>query len=219
MARGTTTRETLLEAGWKLFLERGFNHAGLDSILQAANVPRGSFYHFFGSKEEFGLAVLNRFVETIDDELEEHLGDESLRPLERLRRHGEALYRRVESRQCRNGCLVGNLSQELADQSEAFRLRLDEVFRGWIGRYEACLREAQADGELSNEVDPADLAEFWVCGWQGAILRAKTTRSLSPVRTFLNLMFGYVLHTPRRDVSDALDSQGSERNEAAIEGR
>lgn len=188
------TRDTLLEAGQRIFLERGYNHAGLDTILQTAGVPKGSFYHFFQSKEAFGLEVINRVSEAIDAEIDRHLGNTELSPLERLRSHGEAVCQRLASRQCRNGCLVGNLSQELADQSEAFRSRLETIFRGWVDRYAACLREAQAEGELTENVDAAELAEFWISGWQGAMLRAKTIRNPAPLQSFLNLMFGYVLH-------------------------
>jgi len=188
-----TTRDVLLEAGRQVFLERGYNHSGIESILHAAGVPKGSFYYYFPSKEVFGLEVLNRFVSVIEAELDRHLGDRTVPPLERLRRYGESVCQRLETRQCRNGCLVGNLSQELADQNEAFRERLAEIFRAWADKYAACLREAQELGEIPDGLDADDLAEFWLCGWQGAVLRAKTARSTAPLRTFLNLMFDYVL--------------------------
>lgn len=188
-----TTKSALLDAGHRIFLERGYNHAGIEAILQAAGVPKGSFYHYFGSKEEFGMEVLERCAARIDAELDRFLDDRTLRPLERLRRFGESVCERLESRQCRNGCLVGNLSQEMADQSETFRARLDEIFRGWVGRYAACLEEGQGAGEVRRDLDASVLADFWLSGWQGAVLRAKTCRSTAPIRTFLELMLGHVL--------------------------
>jgi TetR/AcrR family transcriptional repressor of nem operon len=187
------TRETLLEAGRRVFLARGYNHAGIDTILNEAGVPKGSFYYYFPSKEGFGLEVLNRFAECHGADLDRILGDANLRPLDRLRKLVEATCSRLESQQCRNGCLVGNLSQEMADQSEAFRARLDEIFRGWSARYASCLAEAQAAGEIAAELDVNELAEFLLNSWQGAVLRAKTTRSTAPLRTFLNVIFGFVL--------------------------
>jgi TetR/AcrR family transcriptional repressor of nem operon len=85
------------------------------------------------------------------------------------------------------------LSQELADQSETFRARLDEIFRGWSVRYAGCLRDAQNSGEIAPELDVNEVADFLLNSWQGAVLRAKTTRSTAPLRTFLNLIFGFVL--------------------------
>src|SRR5436305_8625304 len=126
-----STRDVLLEAGRRLFLERGYNHAGIDAILRSAGVPKGSFYHYFPSKEGFGLEVLDRFAARHEADLDRYLMDTSLRPLERLRRLAEAISARLQPRECRNGCLVGNLSQEMADQSEAFRARLGAIFRRW----------------------------------------------------------------------------------------
>jgi TetR/AcrR family transcriptional regulator, transcriptional repressor for nem operon len=191
-----SVKDVLLKAGRDLFLERGYNHAGIEAIVQSAGVPKGSFYHYFSSKEDFGLEVLHRFAAAVDAELERCLADESVPPLERLRRFGEAMCERLESRRCRSGCLVGNLSQEMADQSEAFRMRLETIFRGWAGRIAACLSEAQARGDVAGGVDAGELAEFWICGWQGALIRAKTLRSTAPLRTFLALMFGHVLCSP-----------------------
>jgi TetR/AcrR family transcriptional regulator, transcriptional repressor for nem operon len=188
-----TTKEVLLEAGRRVFLERGYNHAGIDAILSEAGVPKGSFYYYFPSKEEFGLQVLNRFARGHDADLDRYLGDTSLRPLERLRRLVDATGKHLEQQQCRNGCLVGNLSQEMADQNEAFRNRLGEIFRGWSARYAGCLREAQEAGEIAASLDVEELAEFLLASWQGAILRAKTMRSTAPLRTFANLIFGSVL--------------------------
>ncbi len=187
------TKVSLLEAGQRIFLEKGYNHSGIEAILQAAGVPKGSFYYYFESKEDFGLQVLDRFAQVYDAEIARHLSDPDLNPLERLRRYFEAAVGRLESRACRNGCLVGNLSQEMADQSEAFRARLEQIFEGWVDRYADCLEQAQRAGEIPAHLDPRELAEFWLNGWQGAVLRAKTGKNTAPLRTFLNMMFGYVL--------------------------
>lgn len=187
------TKATLLETGKRVFLERGYNNSGIEAILQAAGVPKGSFYYYFESKEDFGLQVLDRFAECYKAEAARFFDDRSIGPLERLRRLFEAKCERLESQHCRCGCLVGNLSQEMADQSEAFRAKLEEIFNWWCGRYAECLAEAQQAGEIPAHLDVHELAEFWLNSWQGAVLRAKTTRSIAPLRTFLNMMFGYVL--------------------------
>jgi len=190
-----STRDELLEAGRRIFLERGYNHSGIEAILHAAGVPKGSFYYYFENKEDFGLQVLDRFAERFTLEIERHLNDTSLSPLERLRSLTESACRRLETQQCRNGCLVGNLSQELADQNESFRVRLEEIFLGWGERFAVCIRQAQAAGEIPGEIDAREFADFWLNSWQGAVLRAKTLRSTAPLRTFLNVMFGFVLQS------------------------
>jgi TetR/AcrR family transcriptional repressor of nem operon len=187
------TRDVLLEAGKKTFLEKGYNNSGIEAILQAAGVPKGSFYYYFSSKEDFGLKVLDQFALCYDQQLDRTLGDTSVPPLNRLRNYFEFAFGKMESDQCRKGCLVGNLSQEMADQSEAFRARLEEIFESWVDRYAKCLREAQQAGEIGSDLDVRELAEFWLNSWQGAVLRAKTMRSTAPLKTFLGVMFGNLL--------------------------
>lgn len=188
------TKAVLLEAGKRVFLEKGYNHAGIEAILQEAGVPKGSFYYYFDSKEDFGLQVLDSFAETYNANFDRDLGDRSVGPLERFRRYFEAACERIESQQCRNGCLAGNLSQEMAAQSEAFRARLEEIFNGWVQRYAEVLAEAQQLGEIPAHLDVHELADFWLNSWQGAVLRAKTIRSRVPLQIFLNVMFGSLLH-------------------------
>jgi TetR/AcrR family transcriptional repressor of nem operon len=195
-----STKTVLLETGKSVFLAKGYNNSGIEAILHAAGVPKGSFYYYFESKEDFGLQVLNRFAEEIRANFERCLGDQSLTPLERLRKYFEEVCVRLESQQCRNGCLVGNLSQEMADQSEAFRARLNEIFDGIRDRYAECLQIAQADGEIAPDLDARQLAEFCLSSWQGAILRAKTVRSVEPIRIFIKILFGYVLQAPAKAI-------------------
>jgi TetR/AcrR family transcriptional repressor of nem operon len=195
------TKSVLLEAGKSVFLAKGYNNSGIETILQAARVPKGSFYYYFDSKEDFGLQVLNKFADEIRANFERALSDPELSPLERLRKYFEDVCVRLESQQCRNGCLIGNLSQEMADQSEAFRARLQEIFDGMRDRYADCLRVAQEAGQIEPGLDATELAEFCLGSWQGAILRAKTARNVEPIRVFIKILFGTVLRTPEGDPS------------------
>ena len=194
-----TTRADLIEAGTSLILEKGYNHSGLDEILRAAGVQKGSFYYFFKSKEEFGLQVVDAYAEQRLGQLDRHLGDADHRPLERLRRFFEGSARRHRDLGYRKGCLFGNLGQEMADQSEAFRTRLEEVLSQYRGRIAACLREAQAAGELRIDMDADRLAGFCLNSWEGAVLRMKVAKGYEPLEDFLAVIFETVLKSPESD--------------------
>src|SRR6266446_5175632 len=125
------TKATLVDAGLHLMLEKGYHHTGIQEVLQAAGVPKGSFYYYFPSKEAFGMAVIAQFAAAYLARLEQYLGDTTASPLTRLRRHYEELLARFERRGCRGGCLIGNLSQELADQHPRLRTQLDAVLTSW----------------------------------------------------------------------------------------
>jgi TetR/AcrR family transcriptional repressor of nem operon len=202
-----STKTALLEAGKRLFLERGFSEAGLELILQQAGVPKGSFYYYFTSKEDFGLQVIDRFARHCQERLELVLNDPSLSPLNRVRRHFEEGIACLASEDCRSGCLIGRLSQELADRNERFRLQLEQIFGDWSSRLAACLRQAQQHGEVDPHLDPQQLAEIWINGWQGAVLRAKTARSTGPLHQFLDWMIAQA--RPRPAEPDVFSGIGS----------
>ncbi len=191
------TRSEIVRIGTDLISRQGFNATGIDSVLKEAGIPKGSFYHYFKSKEEFGLAVIDHFAERYDQWLNTFLGDEETTPLNRIRNYMESGLMRLEQNLCAKGCLIGNLGQELADSNERFRSRLDEIFNSWKDRFAICLREAQVRGELLDELDPAVLACFLLSGWEGAILRAKVMKSPQPIRDFIHVLFATALH--RRD--------------------
>lgn len=187
------TRAAIIRIGTDLISRQGFNATGIDAVLREAGVPKGSFYYYFRSKEEFGLAVIDHFAERYDQRLDTFLNDDEVTPLNRLRNLLESGLARLEQNQCSKGCLIGNLGQELADQNERFRARLDEIFRSWKERYAACLREAQRAGELAPELDPSVVAGFILSGWEGAVLRAKVMKSPQPLRDFIATLFATVL--------------------------
>jgi TetR/AcrR family transcriptional repressor of nem operon len=182
-----------LAAGTQIILEKGYHHTGIQEVLQTARVPKGSFYYYFPSKADFGLEVIGHFAAAYMQRLEQHLGDTTQSPLTRLRRHLEQTIAWFESRGYRGGCLIGNLSQELADQNDLFVARLEAVLTAWRERYRHLFLEAQALGELRADLDPQQVAEFYVNSFEGAVLRAKLSKSSEPLRLFVTIMFDNVL--------------------------
>ncbi|WP_223921734.1 TetR/AcrR family transcriptional regulator [Geobacter sp. AOG2] len=187
------TQGEIIRIGTEMIARQGYNATGIDAVLKEAGVPKGSFYHYFRSKEDFGLAVIDHFAERFEQRLEMFLYNEDLAPLDRIREMLESGLTRAIHNQCTKGCLIGNLGQELADLNERFRARLDEIFGMWRERFAVCLREAQKRGELSDDVDPAITAGFILSGWEGAILRAKVMKSPQPMRDFVDVLFSAIL--------------------------
>lgn len=187
------TRDKLISVGAELIAEHGFNATGINAVLKRAEVPKGSFYHYFSSKEDFGLAVIDAFAEEYDARLAAIFTDTRTSPLGRLRRYFAVGKEDMLSCDHARGCLIGNLGQELSAQSEVFRARLDQVFRAWECRLVGCLDEAREDGEIDATLDSHAQASFIMAGWEGAILRAKTVKSLQPMECFEDILFSRVL--------------------------
>ncbi len=190
------TRAEIIAKGMEMISLQGYNATGIDAILKKAGVPKGSFYHYFGSKEDFGLAVIDHFAERYDQRLDTFLKDDEVTPLNRVRNYLESGLARLTQNHCTKGCLIGNLGQELADQNERFRARLDEIFQSWKECFAACLREAQSAGELAADMDAGVVAGFILSGWEGAILRSKVMRSPQPLQDFIDTIFATVLKKP-----------------------
>jgi TetR/AcrR family transcriptional regulator, transcriptional repressor for nem operon len=189
----THNKDEIVQAGLDIIFTRGFNGTGIEAILKQANVPKGSFYNFFSSKEEFGLAVIDLFLTEMGGLMQPHMEDVSLPPLMRIRKSLEVLITRFEGNNCNKGCLVGNLALEMSDQCEAFRQRLEDALQRWIGSLAATLEEARAEGAVPIDVEPMVLAENIVASFEGALLRAKVKKSVEPLNNFLHLYFDIFL--------------------------
>ena len=161
--------------------------------MTTAGVPKGSFYYYFSSKDDFGLAIIDSFAEKYQKKIEQILTDDRIPHLQRLRNYFESGIADMKESECKDGCLMGNLAQELSAQNELFRDRLSQIFIDWQEAFAQCLQGAQTAGELSADRNVNTLAKFILASWQGAILQAKVNQSVEPMETFLNLLFDDIL--------------------------
>ena len=185
------TRNDIIKVGMELIATQGYSATGIGVVLRLARVPKGSFYHYFPSKEEFGLAVIDRFAEGYERFLCGFLQEQGVTPLSRLRNYLQAVAVAVglEEKGCVRGCLIGSLGQELAAQNETFRLRLEEVFSAWLKHLAVNLEEARDAGEIAADIDSQCMAGVLLSGLQGALLRAKVQRSAQPIRELTGTLF------------------------------
>ncbi|MGH1417762.1 MAG: TetR/AcrR family transcriptional regulator [Hyphomicrobiaceae bacterium] len=183
------TRERLVWCGMEMLTEKGYASTGIDEVLRMVGVPKGSFYHYFSSKEEFGLAVIEGYAVYFARKLDRWLLDETHAPLDRLRDFVADGARGVERFEFRRGCLIGNMGQELAGTRGAFREPLEAVFMDWQNRVQRCLEKARDAGEIAADADCSELAAFFWMGWEGAILRSKLVHSTDPIDLFADTFF------------------------------
>lgn len=183
-----STRERLLAEGMQLLLERGYNGLGVQELLQAAQVPKGSFYHHFQSKQDFALQAVDRYMHEVHAGLDACLGDTGLAPLDRVRRFFE-MSRDKYGREGYLGCMLGGLGQELSGASDAFRQKIEDCFAVIAGRIAGCLDEARRSGDLQAEVDAREAANLILNCWEGAALRCRLWRDPTPLDDVLDFCF------------------------------
>lgn len=179
------TRAELIRCGLAQLTESGFASSGIEQILKKAGVPKGSFYHYFASKEAFGLAVIDSYASYFANKLDRSLLDERYSPLQRLANFVEDAKRGMSRYQFKRGCLVGNLGQEVDILPESYRQILIDIFISWQNRLASCFKQAKLQGELAETANCDLLAEcFWV-GWEGAVSRAKLVQDDQPLDNYL----------------------------------
>lgn len=170
--------------------------AGLGEILRVADTPKGSFYHYFDSKEDFGRELITAYDEFFSAKLNHWLLNAEHAPLVRIQNFVDDATLGMERHGFRRGCLVGNLGQEMSALPESFRQQLTDVFEGWEKRLSSCLVEAQQAGTISPSLDCTRLASFFWIGWEGAVLRAKLERQETPLIVFAKGFFHLIQPTP-----------------------
>ena len=167
----------------------GYNGTGVRDIVAQAGAPQGSFTNHFRSKEAFAEAVLERYFCHVKTLVAQALDDRSLSPRARLKRYLDIITERLAYDGWTRGCLIGDFSLETAQISEPLRLRLQAIYGEWIEPFAECIAEAQQRGEIATTFPPAELAEFLISSWEGAIMRMKVERSVEPLERFKRIAF------------------------------
>lgn len=188
-----STRDRLIDSSVTLFAAKGFNNTGIAEILTEVGVPKGSFYHYFKSKEDLGLAVIDRYGLLLREGLTTSLQIKQGSPLTRLRSYFDDVLSYFSEHFGRCNCLLGNLGQELALQSVSMREAIYRHYQGIEALIANCFIEAKAVGELAQTADEALLARQLFAAWEGCLIRAKLEQSTQPLQELLTLYFGQLL--------------------------
>jgi len=186
-------RQRLLEAGLSSFHRHGFNGCGVQEIVDLAGVPKGSFYNHFESKEALGAEALDQFWHNHARGFLRVLSDDSLPPVERLRRYFAALAEKLAGLDYKYGCLMGNMAAELSDHSKLISDRLSSIFAGWTCALATCIRDGQRAGELRADIEAITLASFLLNAWQGALLRARIEKDGRPLAQFIDVALNHLI--------------------------
>jgi TetR/AcrR family transcriptional repressor of nem operon len=182
-------RESLLAVGQELFIKSSFNCVGLNDILKQSGIPKGSFYHYFDSKEDFGLQVVELYSRQNYEVLEALLQDESKPPAQQLRAFFESNIAHFDDIGYCQGCLMANLSQELADVNEKLRCKINELSKKMVDRIALCLRQADSSELNLGHLQPHEAAQVLMNSWQGAIMKMKLEKSREPLEVFMKFFF------------------------------
>ncbi|WP_047533721.1 TetR/AcrR family transcriptional regulator [Methylotenera sp. N17] len=174
-------RGHILETAQNIISRKGYSAVGLNEILAAADVPKGSFYYYFKSKDAFGEAMLQSYFEEYHANMDAILNAENQTNSQRILNYWNHWQESQASFDCQGKCLAVKLAAEVADLSEAMRLALKSGTAGIIDRLAEAIERGNADGSLKTKVEPSSLAQTLYQMWLGASLMAKITRDMAPI--------------------------------------
>lgn len=192
---GIDTREHILATGQRLMAGRGFSAVGLNEILTAAGVPKGSFYHYFGSKDAFGEAMLEHYFGEYLAELDVTLSAPDMTMAQRLMGYWANWQETQSLSECQGKCLAVKMAAEVADLSEAMRLSIGRGTAGIIARLARAIEAGVAEGSLAIDGDAETTARSLYQLWLGSSVLVKINRDTRPfdAATVTTL---HVLHLP-----------------------
>jgi TetR/AcrR family transcriptional repressor of nem operon len=185
-----SVREKIVAAAAERFHAFGYNACGVQEIVDAAGVPKGSFYNYFKAKELLAREVLNNYWADAGLEI---LADKSIAPLERLHRHFQNIALRYKKLGFENGCLVPKFMHEVSDSTPLLRTDLRRQIARWTALIAEAIREGQADRTISTSIDAETTARFLIESWGGATGAMKLAASRAPIDDFFAVAFGTVL--------------------------
>jgi TetR/AcrR family transcriptional repressor of nem operon len=183
------TKTRILNAGVEIMLERSFHSVGLNQILSAVNVPKGSFYHYFKSKEAFGVATLRHYSKTANERRRQILSNQQIaaNPIERLIFMFNSAIEMIEAADCKCPCLLQKVAIETANTSGPMREEVAAGFNEMIELFKTTLREAVDKNYLANDLDLQSEAELILDLWAGAQQRTAIIRKSTPLRAAVQI--------------------------------
>jgi len=175
-------REKLLDQGVQMLMTQGYHGTGIKEILDTVQVPKGSFYNYFGSKEEFAAEAITHYIEPFIDRLTAHLQNPQINGLTALKNYYTELISEIEQADFKGGCLLGNLMGEMGDTSEICRHALMTAVERYNALQQTALERAQKQGSVRKDRSAKNMADLLANSWQGALLRMKIEKSAQPLR-------------------------------------
>jgi TetR/AcrR family transcriptional repressor of nem operon len=178
-------RDSILATGQRIMAGKGYSAVGLNEILSAAGVPKGSFYHYFGSKDAFGEAMLEAYFEDYLAEMDRTLQQPGKTMAARLMDYWTLWQATQSFEDCQGKCLAVKLGAEVADLSESMRLVLRRGTQAIVARLTAAIAAGVQDGSLAIEGDAGAVAAGLYQLWLGASVMAKIERTTQAFETAL----------------------------------
>ncbi len=186
MNKALDKKDRILQAGLTVMSHNGYNGTGVKDIVDAAGIPKGSFYNYFESKEAFVIEALQSVSDCSISTMRSTLNDSSQQPIARILDYFECAITDLKAGGCAGcGCFIGTICQEMSTVNQQIRCTTEKLLNKNKELLSECLQEAKQVGTLPSQYAVESLAGFILCAWQGALLRMKADRNAESLDDFI----------------------------------
>ncbi len=185
-------RNNLLDVGVSMFLDQGYHGTGIQEVVDKAGIPKGSFYNYFKSKEDFGAKTVIHFSERFKEFLNVIVKDSEKDAYRAINRFFDDFIDTFEKKNSKEGCLIGNFAAEIGDTSELNRKTMSKCMNEWRDLLSVVLQRAQVQGKIRDDVQALELADFLLNSVEGSVLRMKLQVNTDPLRQLKEMFLKYV---------------------------
>ncbi|TCM90979.1 TetR family transcriptional regulator [Paenibacillus sp. BK033] len=168
--------QEIITVSRKIIYYKGYQATSISDILDKAHIGKGQFYHYFSSKRDLGLAVVDDLVKEWDRDVFEDIFASNLDPIEKLNKMLDRTLTIHTDEEGKSGCPAGNLAIEMSEHDETFREKVQYIFDRWISSIEGALNDLKAQGHLTSDIDAKQHARAIVSMIEGAILLKKSQK-------------------------------------------
>lgn len=187
-------RKELIQKGVNIVLGQGYGGTGIKDITEAVGMPKGSFFNYFDSKEEYMIEAVEESTIVMAGYYRSILQDKSRSPLSRIKKLYDNGAKIISTRLAyQKGCLLLAMSQEVSDFSDSIADQVKESLALMRTELEDCLKEAQQKGDLGKQHNIKELATFIDNSWRGTMVTSKSIRDEKALKAFKKYLFKYVL--------------------------
>lgn len=199
--RSEHTREALIEAGIEQLSVHGYHGTGIKQILDEVNVPKGSFYNFFASKEAFVAELIGHYSQRLLGQLTDFKAGEGkdLSSIEQLRAISQYSLQQYKAHEYKKSCLIGTIATEISAESDLCRKELKLAMGNWLNFFSEVFEQAQASGEVRSDMSPKEMASLYWATWEGALISMKMSADIQPAHRIMELLINTLLQPVKSD--------------------
>lgn len=182
----------IIDTGSEVIRKNGYHNVGINQILKECDIPKGSFYNFFESKEDFINKAVEKYAAAAMVRISSFMEDESKTPLKRIEAFYQANIEGNAQDGANGGCLINNLSMEVASANPETAEIIDGWFNKWVDKIAECVKEGQERGEIIDDKSPREIAEYLHAGFNGTFPSMKVRKSTEFMENWLQMTLEFI---------------------------